>query len=253
MKSISLLAVPGIPFVRPGDDVGQIIVDCLRDADMGVYENDIVVIAQKIVSKAEGRIVHLADVVPTPEALHWAEVTNKDPRLVQVVLSDANEVVRARDGLIIVEQRQGFICANAGVDHSNIQQEGGDTVALPPAAPDASCRAIRQRIKELTGVTVAVIINDSHGRAFRNGAVGVAVGVAGLPALADKRGTHDLFGYEMQTTIVGFADEVASGASMLMGQTDEAIPVVLVRGLSYTPCESSAREICRVREKDLFR
>lgn len=253
MRGISLIAVPNIPLIRPGDDLGQIIVACLRGAGAEILENDVVVIAQKIVSKAEGRLIRLADVKPGPEALHWADITRKDPHLIQAILDDSKEVVRAREGLFIVEQRLGFICANAGVDHSNVEQADGEVVAPLPLNPDATCRSIRQRIRELAGVTAAVIVNDSHGRAFRNGAVGVAIGLAGIAGLADKRGAPDLFGYQMQTTIVGLADEVASAASMLMGQTDEATPVVIVRGLPFTPCESSALEICREKDKDLFR
>lgn len=255
IQGINLIAVSAMPMIKKDDDIAEIIVECLNETDVHLLDGDVVVIAQKIISKSEGRTVNLEEVVPSPEALHWAAVTQKDPQHIEVILREANEVVRARLGVIVVEQKIGFICANAGVDRSNVPQEkdDGHIVALLPADPDASARGLRQKFKELTGKTVAVIINDSHGRAFRHGTVGVAIGVAGLQPLDDRRGTHDLFGYELQATIIALADEIAAAGSLLMGQTDEAIPAVVVRGVKYAPHDGSVKELIRERENDMFR
>ncbi|MCS6826486.1 MAG: coenzyme F420-0:L-glutamate ligase, partial [Caldilinea sp.] len=198
MTSMHLFTVAGLPSIRPGDDLAALIVDCLAAMDEALQPGDILVIAQKIVSKAEGRLVRLADVQPGPQALEYAAVVGKDARIVQVVLDDSNEVLRVRRGLLVVEQRSGWVCANAGVDRSNIEPDDeSDWVALLPADPDASAEAIRSRIAALTGVAPGVIINDSHGRAWRIGTVGVAIGCAGLPAVWNQRGLRDLFGYEL--------------------------------------------------------
>jgi len=239
--------------VKPGDDLGALIQGSAMAAEMRFLDDDILVVAQKIVSKAENRLVCLDQVVPSTRARELAEVTGKDARLIQVILDESNEVLKTRKGLIVVEQRLGFICANAGVDRSNIQQSAGEVVALLPEDADASARRLRARIAELTGRRIAVIVNDSHGRAFREGTVGIALGVAGLHALQDRRGEADLFGFRLQNTEVGFADEVAAAASMVMGQAAEAAPAVIVRGLSYTPAEGSALELARAKEKDMFR
>ncbi|TAK33685.1 MAG: coenzyme F420-0:L-glutamate ligase [Chloroflexota bacterium] len=251
---VSLLAIPGIPMVKPGDDLGALIHEAVQAAGMSFQDDDILVVAQKVVSKAENRLVCLDQVVPSPRAQELAGITGKDAQLIQVILDESNEVLKVRSGLIVVEQRLGFVCANAGVDRSNIQQaDGGEVVALLPEDADASARQLRARIEDLTGRHIAVIINDSHGRAFREGTVGVALGVAGLRALQDRRGEPDLFGYRLQITEVGFADEVSAAASMVMGQADEAAPAVIVRGLPYTAGEGSALELARSKEKDMFR
>lgn len=250
---VSLLAIPGIPLVRPGDDLGMLIHDAASASGLSFLDDDILVVAQKIVSKAENRLVCLDQAKPSARARELAEITGKDAHLVQVILDESSEVLRTRKGLIVVEQRSGFICANAGVDRSNIEQSASEVVALLPKDADASARRLRERIRDLTGRRIAVIVNDSHGRAFREGTVGVALGVAGLHALHDRRGEQDLFGYRLQNTEVGFADEVAAAASMVMGQAAEAAPAVIVRGLHYTPAEGSALELARVKEKDMFR
>jgi len=212
------------------------------------------VVAQKVVSKAEGRVVRLEDVEPSEEALELAHASLKDPRLVELILRESREVVRVRPGLIVVEDVRGFICANAGIDRSNIEQHGeGEEVALLPLDPDASASDLRDRIKRVAQTAVAVVINDSHGRAFRDGTVGVAIGLAGLPALSDRRGDTDLTGYELQHTVIGIADEIAAAASLLMGPANEGIPAVVVRGLKLPVSEASAREIQRPRKLDLFR
>jgi coenzyme F420-0:L-glutamate ligase/coenzyme F420-1:gamma-L-glutamate ligase len=248
-----LIPLIDIPLVNPGDDLAAFIAAAADAADLSLGDSDILVVAQKIVSKAENRFVRLRDVTPSPEATALAEVTGKDPRLVEVILWDTAEVVRACQNVLIVEHRLGFICANAGVDHSNVSPET-DVVLRLPADPDESARQLRASLRELTGVAPAVIINDSHGRPWREGTAGVAIGLAGLTPTQDLRGHPDLFGYKLQHTTVGFADQIAAAATLVMGQADEGWPVVLVRGLAYQPGEDvSARQILRPRETDLFR
>ena len=255
MTSMHLFAVPGLPSIQPGDDVAALIVERLVAAGEPLQPGDILVIAQKIVSKAEGRLVRLADVQATVQAEEIAEVVGKDPRVIQVVLDDSNEVLRVRRGLLVVEQRSGWVCANAGVDRSNIQPDSeSDYLALLPADADASAEAIRARLAELTGVAPIVIINDSHGRAWRIGTVGTAIGCAGLPPIWNQRGLHDLFGYELVSSEECIADELAAAASLLMGQSDEGRPVIVIRG--YTPPAAPpapARTIQRPAGMDAFR
>jgi coenzyme F420-0:L-glutamate ligase/coenzyme F420-1:gamma-L-glutamate ligase len=250
---LSLLPVDGLPLVRRGFDLAALIVECFRVSG-GFQDGDILVVAQKIVSKAEGRVVALDDVVPSDRARELAVQAEKDPRLVELIVQESREIVRIRPGLLLVEDSRGFVCANAGIDRSNIEQGSeGESVALLPVDPDASARRLRDGIRELTGVDLGVIVNDSHGRAWREGTVGVTIGLAGLPALSDRRGEHDLTGYTLQHTVIGLADEIASAASLLMGPAAEGIPAVVVRGLRLPPVEASAREIQRARERDLFR
>lgn len=253
LDQLTLTAVPGLPLIQPGDDLGALIVEHARAAGMPMADGDIVVIAQKVVSKAEGRRVRLEDVRPGERALALAELVHKDPRLVEVILGETREVVRMAPGLLIVEQRNGLICANAGIDRSNVEKDNGDWVTLLPIDPDASARCLCDRLAALSGVRVAVIINDSHGRPWREGASGVAIGVAGIAPLDDQRGEHDLFGYELQHTVVALADQVASAASLLQGQAAEGRPVVIVRGLEYPARKGAATESLRPRERDLFR
>jgi len=240
--------VIGLPEIRPGDDVAQLISQHAR-----LEEGDILVIAQKIVSKAEGRMVALDTVTPSEEAVRLAQEAEKDPRMVQLVLEESREVLRVRPGALIVEDRRGWVCANAGIDRSNVQQDSGrETVLLLPLDPDRSARLIRDRIQIATDRSVAVIISDSHGRAWREGTVGVAIGAAGLTVLSDLRGDPDRHGYELQHTTVGQADEVASAASLLMGQAAQGIPAVIVRGLDVAGAGKAA-DLQRPRERDLFR
>jgi len=249
-SEVRLIPIAGLPAIQPGDDLPELVVERLPEP---LQDGDLVVIAQKIVSRAEGRLVRLNDVEPSDRAREMAPVAKKDPRLVELILRESNEVLRLRDGVLIVEQRDGWVCANAGIDRSNVPPGNGEVAALLPEDSDASARRFAERIRELTGRTVAVVINDSHGRAWREGSVGVAIGVAGVRPLKDERGRRDLYGYELQTSVIGLADEIASAASLLMGQTDEGIPVVLIRGLAYEPADGSAREIIRARDRDLFR
>ena len=249
---LSLLPIEGLPLVRPGDAVADLIIS--SGASHGLQDGDIVVIAQKIVSKAEGRQVALATIEVSPRAAALARETEKDPQLVELILRESREVIRYRPGVLIVEDRRGFICANAGIDRSNVEQTGeGESILLLPLDPDASARRIRDRIRELTGVDVGVVINDSHGRAWREGTVGVAIGLAGVPATLDRRGDLDLTGYQLQHTVIGIADEIAAAASLLMGPAAEGVPAVVIRGLHIPASDAAARDIQRPREFDLFR
>jgi coenzyme F420-0:L-glutamate ligase / coenzyme F420-1:gamma-L-glutamate ligase len=247
---LRLIPIPGLPSVQPGDDLAALVVERLPEP---VQAGDVFVIAQKVISRIEGQLVNLADVEPSVRAREMAPTAKKDPRLVELILRESNEVLRLHEGVLIVEQRAGWVCANAGIDRSNVPPGNGEVAALLPEDADASARKFVDRIRELTNQTVAAIVNDSHGRAWREGSVGVAIGVAGLRPLKDERGQHDLYGYELQTSVIGWADEIAGAASLLMGQTNEGLPVVLVRGLRYQAADGSAQEIIRPRERDLFR
>jgi coenzyme F420-0:L-glutamate ligase/coenzyme F420-1:gamma-L-glutamate ligase len=249
---MTLIAVEGLPLIEPGDDLAGLIAAGLARMGERLEAGDIVVVAQKIVSKAEGRLVDPAAVVPSPEAMALADKTAKDPRVVQVVLDDSNEVIRALPGLLVVEQRSGWLCANAGVDRSNVA--GGETLALLPADADASAARLRDELAARTGVLPAVIINDSHGRPWRIGTVGVCIGCAGLPPVWNQRGLHDLYGYELVGSEECIADELAGAASLLMGQSNEARPVVVIRGYRLPPADDApARSIQRPRQMDAFR
>jgi coenzyme F420-0:L-glutamate ligase / coenzyme F420-1:gamma-L-glutamate ligase len=250
---LSVAALAGIPLVRPGDNVADLIVAGLGASGLSLFRGDVVVIAQKIVSKAEGRFVDLRSVTPSERAQTLAEEVDKDPRLVELILRESTEVVRHRRGVLVVAHRNGAVLANAGIDASNVGRDGDDHVLLLPEDCNRSCREIRARLAARTGVEVGVLIIDSLGRAWRNGTVGVALGAAGLPALLDLRGKPDLFGRTLRSTQVGLADEIAAAASLLMGQADEGTPVVLLRGLELPAADSSADELLRARERDLFR
>ncbi len=253
MRSIELIGVPGIPLIDTGDDLAALIARAIRESGLALQDGDVLVITSKIVSKAEGRWVDLNTVIPGKEAIQVAEQCGKDPREVAVILGESTRISRIRHNLLITEHRLGFISANAGMDHSNARP-GGQWRLLLPEDPDRSARSLRQQLNAAFGVTAAVIISDSHGRPFRLGTVGVAVGAAGLPALWDLRGRPDLFGSILQVTEVGFADEIAAAAGLVLGQADEAIPVVIVRGLSYPADDRAcAANLIRPREMDLYR
>jgi coenzyme F420-0:L-glutamate ligase/coenzyme F420-1:gamma-L-glutamate ligase len=246
-----LTALPGIPLIAAGDNLAAVVVTSLRDAGLALATGDVLVLAQKIVSKAEGRSVDLATVTPSPRAVALAEETGKDARIVELILAESTEVLRHRPGVLIVAHKLGLVLANAGVDRSNV--DGREHVLLLPRDPDRSCAELRRAIAAATGVEVGVMIIDSIGRAWRNGTIGTAIGVAGLPGLLDLRGTPDLYGRPLETTEVGLADELAAAASLVMGQAGEGRPVVLARGLGYGRRDGTARELVRPREKDLFR
>jgi coenzyme F420-0:L-glutamate ligase/coenzyme F420-1:gamma-L-glutamate ligase len=254
--SLTLTALSGIPLIRQGNNLADIVVNALQENRILLEDNDILVFAQKIVSKAEGRAVNLATVTPSPRALELAQQTEKDARVVELMLQESNEVLRTRVGAIIVEHKLGFVCANAGIDHSNVAGTGATTeewVLLLPAEPDHSAERIRDAVQYQTGKRIAILIIDSHGRAWRNGTVGVAIGFAGLPGLLDLRGRPDLFGYTLQVTKVGVADELAAASSLVMGQAAEGTPVVHVRGFPYELRTGSLKELIRPKEQDLFR
>jgi coenzyme F420-0:L-glutamate ligase/coenzyme F420-1:gamma-L-glutamate ligase len=252
-SEVRLRSLPGIPEVHAGDDLCALVVAALRRAAETLRDGDVLVLAQKIVSKAEGRFAPLATVHPSARARELALQADKDPRIVELVLQEANEVLRCRKGVIIVEHRLGFVMANAGIDQSNVEQHGEGVALLLPLDPDASCAALRNSLRAATGADVAVLIIDSHGRAWRNGTVGVAIGAAGLPALHDLRGRPDRHGRELLVTEVGMADEIAAAASLAMGQAAEGRPVVLVRGVAGVPGTGRAHDLVRPRDQDLFR
>ncbi|XOV87513.1 MAG: coenzyme F420-0:L-glutamate ligase [Pseudomonadota bacterium] len=257
---LTFTGVMDIPLVQPGDDLVDLILAALSGMGEEVQAGDVLVIAQKVVSKAENRYLDLRTVTPSAEAIALALEVDKDPRKVQAILDESVEVVRKRAGVLIVEHRLGFVQANAGIDQSNIPHDEADADAmclLLPVDPDGSARQIRAAIRERCGVNVGVIINDSLGRAWRNGTVGLAIGVAGFTALENYIGGTDLFGRELVVTVVAAADEMAAGASLVMGQTAEKTPVVLVRGYEPRPpteeSEQGVRPLIRAREMDLFR
>ncbi|MFO1084253.1 MAG: coenzyme F420-0:L-glutamate ligase [Reyranellaceae bacterium] len=253
-SALEIVAVPGIPLIGAGDDLAKVIADGLAAAKLVPQAHDVVVIAQKIVSKAEGRSVDLATVVPSARAIELARQIDKDPRLVELVLSESVRVVRARPGILIVEHKLGFVMANAGIDQSNVgPTDGVERALLLPVDPDASAEALRTRLGVLAGTAPAVVIIDSFGRAWRRGTSGVAIGAAGLPSLLDLRGNPDLFGRILQVSITGFADEIAAAASLVMGQGNEAQPVVLIRGLRWSAPANPASHLVRPASEDMFR
>jgi coenzyme F420-0:L-glutamate ligase/coenzyme F420-1:gamma-L-glutamate ligase len=242
--------------IRRDDNLADIIVLSLHRTNIELQDDDILVVAQKIVSKAEGRAVNLVTITPSQRAVELAQQVDKDPRIVELMLQESKEVIRTRPGTIIVEHRLGFICANAGIDHSNVAGTGDSAeewVLLLPMEPDQSAEKMRSDIRSKTGKNVGVLIIDSHGRAWRNGTVGVAIGIAGLPGLVDLRGKPDLFDFTLRVTQIGAADELAAGASLVMGQAAEGTPVVHVRGFPYELREASLNELLRPKEQDLFR
>lgn len=253
---LTFTPLKGIPLVTPGDSLVNILSAALRNNSIIVQAGDILVLAQKIVSKAEGRFVNLNTVTPSLPAQELAEKAQKDSRFVELVLRESNSILRVRTGTIIAEHKQGFVCANAGIDHSNVQNLGGspeDWVLLLPEDADRSAGEIRAGLESLFQVPLGVLIIDSHGRAWRVGAVGTAIGLAGMPGLVDLRGEADMFGYALRVTQVGAADELGAAASLLMGQAAEAIPAVHVRGFPYPLREGTVKELIRPKELDMFR
>ena len=242
----------GMPMVQGGDDLAALILAALDRAQIVLQTSDALVLAQKIVSKAEGRKVALADVRPSAAAEELARETGKDPRLVELILGESANVLRSRPGLIIVEHKLGFVCANAGIDHSNIES-GDEHVLLLPSDPDRSAVQLRRAINTARAADIGVSIIDSHGRAWRRGTVGITIGLAGMPGVIDYRGQLDLFGQELLVTEIGAADELAAGASLIMGQAGEAIPAVHVRGFPYAGSGAGLPDLLRDISRDLFR
>jgi len=248
-KEIWIKGLQGIPEVRPGDDLAQLIVASARSAGIDLCPGDIVVIAQKVVSKSEGRLVDPKEIEPSAFALHIAKESGKDPHFVEVVLREARRLIRMDRGILIAETRHGFVCANAGVDTSNVP---GGLLCLLPLDPDASANIVRQRILDLTGNEVAVVISDTFGRPWRLGHVNVAIGVAGLKPLLDYRGVKDSFGYVLKVTEMAIADELAAAAELVTGKVDR-VPVALIRGYQFHPGQGKAVDLIRKPEEDLFR
>ncbi|HVC55260.1 MAG TPA: coenzyme F420-0:L-glutamate ligase [Stellaceae bacterium] len=251
---LTITGLVGVPMVQAGDDLGMIALAAYGATGLAPEDGDVLVVAQKIVSKAEGRIVEVATVAPSQEAVALAAEIDKDPRFVEIVLSESRRIVRHRPNLLIVEHKRGWVMANAGIDHSNVAPDDGtERVLLLPLDPDGSAEALRQRLAEASGKRLAIIISDSFGRPFRRGTVGIALGAAGLPAVIDWRGHPDLFGRTLEVTETGFADEIAAAASLVQGQADEATPIVLVRGLTWSAPEAPGAALVRPAEHDLFR
>ena len=278
-RTLTLTPLAGISIVREGNDVASLVGDAIGAAGIVPADFDVVVVTQKIVSKAEGRYVRLADVVPSPRAVELAASLDKDPRMIEVVLGESNEVVAHGYGVLVAEHRSGHVMANAGVDRSNVGCAGvgdpgngkeidddavgdetadgeapaDDTVLLLPSDPDASAAAFHRVLEARFGCRLAVIVSDSVGRAWRHGVAGIAVGAAGLPSLVDLRGAPDLFGEPLKATLAGFADQIASAANLVAGEGGEGVPAVHVRGLAWSGKPAPARALVRERERDLFR
>lgn len=259
---LTLTSLKNIPLIRQGDNLADILLKSLQETEITLQDNDILVLAQKIVSKSEGRIVNLATVEASAPAIRLAPLVDKDPRLIELILQESNEVLRVRKGVIVVEHKLGFVCANAGIDHSNVMGErkgkakekvDEEFVLLLPQNPDSSARRLRDALKRTTGKSVGVMVIDSHGRAWRNGTVGVCIGLSGIPTLIDERGWKDLFGYTLKATVVGVADELAAAASLVMGQAAEGTPVIHARGFPYPLGEGSLKELIRPKDMDMFR
>nr|WP_254007738.1 coenzyme F420-0:L-glutamate ligase [Rhizobium sp. L1K21] len=250
---MTLTALDGFPLVQPGDDLAQLIADRMAAQDITLAEGDILVLAQKIVSKAEGRFRNLSDIAPGAQAKQLADETGKDPRLVQAILDESTEVVRKRKGVLVVRHRLGFVMAQAGIDQSNVEGGDDDRILLLPENPDASAEALRDQLGQKLGIKPGIVIADSFGRPFRNGTTGIAIGAAGIESFVDRRGDTDLFGRTLLVSTIAHADELASAASILMGQADEGRPVVLIRGLppAQNPLPSSS--LIRPLDEDLFR
>jgi len=255
-KLLIFTPIDTLPLIQPGQALPELIEQALQKKKIKLENGDILVITQKIVSKAEGRLVNLSTVIPSTKANKLAKKTKKDARLVELVLSESKAVIRAKENTLIVEHKLGFICANAGIDHSNVKGdwgEGEDWYLLLPADPDASCKEIRSFFKKETGIDIGIMIIDSHGRAWRKGTVGISIGVSGVPGIVDMRGKEDIFKYHLKITQIAAADELAASASLLMGQADEMIPIVHVHGFPYKFSDEPFQNILRNKEDDLFR
>lgn len=251
-RELRLIALPGIPEVAAGDALSGLLVAAITRAELTVGNGDVLVLAQKIVSKAEGRKVRLADVTPSSRAQQLAREADKDARLAELILRESRKVLRVKPGVIIVEHKLGFIMANAGIDQSNVPGSE-DAALLLPENPDASARKLRDELRAATGCAIGVLIIDSFGRAWRNGVTGTAIGLAGMPALVDQRGNKDREGRVLKVTQIAAADELAAAASLVMGQADEGMPAVLARGFPYALREGSVQELIRPEAEDLFR
>ena len=245
--------LPEIPLIKAGDDLAAILLVALQRTGVALSDGDLVVLAQKIVSKAEGRLIPLATVSPSPRAVELANETDKDPRLVQLILDESTEVMRKKPGVLIVRHRLGNVGAHAGIDQSNIAHVGGEAALLLPVDPDASAQALHAKLHQATGLRLGVIIADSMNRAWRMGTIGGAIGCAGLKVLDDLRGTADIFGRELKVTIINRADSLAATACLLMGESVQQTPAVLIQGLPFESTTQTARDIIRPLADDMFR
>jgi coenzyme F420-0:L-glutamate ligase/coenzyme F420-1:gamma-L-glutamate ligase len=252
-RQITLTTVPDFPLVEPGDELAAIIYGACARAFITIDDHDVVVIAQKIVSKTEGRYVELGEVTPSARARQLAQELHKDPRIVELILAESTEVIRAQNGVLIVAHRLGYVMANAGIDQSNISHENGERALLLPVDPDGSAAELKRRLDLAFGVACGVVINDSFGRAWRNGVVGVAIGAAGVDTLQNRINAPDLFDRPLRATEIGAADEIAAAASLLMGQADEGCPVVIVKGLEPATAPRPAAALIRPVAQDMFR
>jgi len=251
MNIIQVIGIEGLPVIKRGDNLAELICQAAEKQGTPIQDGDIIVVSHIAVSRAEGSIINLNEVRPSTFAVQLAKELNKDPRLVEVVLRESKGIVRMGDGKLITETKHGFICANSGVDISNVP--GENKVALLPRNPDRSAREIREEIKRITGRDVAVIISDTHGRPLREGEINIAIGIAGIKPIKDRRGEKDLFGYTLRVKHTAIADELASAAELVIGQADEGIPAAIIRGYKYPKSEEAkATELIRPREKDLF-
>jgi coenzyme F420-0:L-glutamate ligase/coenzyme F420-1:gamma-L-glutamate ligase len=254
--TLTLTPLRGIPLIRPGDNLADIVLAALGATGLALQDEDILVLAQKVVSKAEGRLVNLAGVTPSARAQELAAASEKEASFCELVLQEADEVLRVRPGTIIVEHKLGFVCANGGIDHSNVAGDGtaaSDWVLLLPEDPDRSAERLRRQLEGVSGKKLGVMVIDSHGRAWRLGVAGACIGLSGLPGLVDMRGQPDLFGSTLRITMIAVADELAAAASLVMGQAAEGTPVIHARGFPYPLREGSLKELLRPKELDLFR
>jgi coenzyme F420-0:L-glutamate ligase/coenzyme F420-1:gamma-L-glutamate ligase len=251
MNVVQIIEIQGLPLIKAGDNLAGLICKAAERQGTPIQDGDIIVITHVAVSKAEGRVINLDNVVPSTYARTFAELYGKDPAMVEAILRESKGIIRMVDGKIITETKHGFICANSGIDKSNVP--GERCVALLPEDPDASAARIRNEIKKLTGKDVAVIISDTHGRPLREGEINVAIGVSGLKPIRDRRGEKDLFGYTLRVKQTAIADELASAAELVIGQADEGVPAAIIRGYRYIKSEDAkAKELIRPKEKDLF-
>ena len=252
MEPVKIFAVENLPLIQKGDNIGQLICNAVDRQKTPIQENDVVVVTHVAISKAEGNVVNLDEVIPSSRAIEIAAKVGKDPAMVEVILRETKEIVRLGPNSLIVETKNGIVSANAGVDRSNVK--GERNVALLPINPDASAENIRQEIKKHTGCKVAVIVSDTHGRPLRMGEINIAIGIAGIRPIRDRRGEKDLFDYVLHVKQTCIADELASAAELVIGQANEGIPAAIIRGYKYQPTESvNARDLTRPKEKDMFR
>ena len=251
MDVIQIIGIESLPIIKMGDNIAELICQAAEKQGTPIKDEDIIIVSHIIVSRAEGNIVNLNEVKPSPFALELAKELRKDPALVEVILRDSKGIVRMGDGKLITRTKHGIVCANSGVDKSNVP--GERTVALLPKDPDLSARRIKEEIKRITGKDVAVIISDTHGRPLREGEINIAIGVAGIKPIRDRRGEKDLFGYTLKVKRTAIADELASAAELVMGQANEGVPAAIIRGYKYPKSEDAkATELVRPKEKDLF-